>query len=83
MIVSILRYIIKKKEGKCMNNSDKIYNHMKEFFEKNGFPPTIKQIADELNIKEHVAQETFEQLKESGRIKITDIPRKTIIEFIE
>ena len=83
MIVSILQYIIKKKEGICMIKSDKIYYNMKEFFEKNGFPPTIKQVADELNIKEHEAQEAFDELQKSERIKITDIPRKTTIEFID
>ena len=45
------------------------------------FVPTVSQIAEELNIGDHEAKTAVDQLKESGRIKITDIPRKTTIEF--
>lgn len=55
---------------------------MKSSNDKNGFVPTVHQIAEELNIAEHEAKATVDQLKESGKIKITDIPRKTIIEFV-
>lgn len=66
-----------------MDNLEKVYNRMREFMDKNGFPPTIKQIANELNIREYEAKEAFEELQKSGRIKITDIPRRTIIEFVD
>lgn len=66
-----------------MDNTENVYNFMKSFVEKNGYPPTIKQIANNLNIKEYEAQEALEKLKESGRIKATDIPKKTTIEFVE
>lgn len=64
-----------------MDNQEKIYNYLKSFMKENGYPQTISQIAKELNIPEHETKETFEKLRESGRIKITDIPRKTTIEF--
>ena len=38
---------------------------------------------DEINVPEHEVKATLEELEKSGRIKITDIPRKTAIEFVE
>ncbi len=66
-----------------MDIAEKVYNFMKSSNDKNGFTPTVHQIAEELNIADHEARAAIEQLKESGRIKITDIPRKTIIEFTD
>lgn len=66
-----------------MNIADKIYDIIKTSMNKNGFVPTAHQIAKELNIPDHEANTAIEQLKESGRIKITDIPRKTTIEFVD
>lgn len=66
-----------------MDIADKVYSFMKSSNDKNRFVPTVQQIAEELNIAEHEANEAIEQLKESGRIKITNIPRKTTIEFTD
>ena len=66
-----------------MDNLEKVYNYMKSYIEEKGFPPTMQQTAEALNIKRYEAEEAFERLKESGRIKITDIPRKTTIEFVD
>ncbi len=65
-----------------MDIVEKVYNFMKSSNDKNGFVPTVSQIAEELNIADHEANAAIEQLKESGRIKITDIQRKTTIEFV-
>lgn len=65
-----------------MDITDKVYNFMKSSNDKNGFVSTVQQVAEELNIADHEANAAIEQLKESGRIKITDIPRKTTIEFV-
>ena len=65
-----------------MDIVEKVYNFMKSSNDKNGFVPTVSQIAEELNIADHGANAAIEQLKESGRIKITDIQRKTTIEFV-
>jgi hypothetical protein len=56
---------------------------MKSSKDKNGFMPTVQQIVDEINVPEHEVKATLEELEKSGRIKITDIPRKTAIEFVE
>ena len=66
-----------------MDNLEKVYNHMKSYMEEKGFPPTIHQVAEALGVERHEAQEAYEQLEKSGRIKVTDIPRKSTIEFIE
>ena len=82
MIVFISQYIIKK-EGICMDNLEKVYNHMKSYMEEKGFPPTIHQIAETLNIKKYEAEEAFEQLEKSGRIKVRRIPSKAEITFLD
>lgn len=66
-----------------MDIVEKVYNFMKSSNDKNGFVPTVSQIAEELNIAVHEANAAIERLKESGRIKITDIPRNTTIEFAD
>lgn len=66
-----------------MDIADKVYNFMKSSNDKNRFVPTVQQVAEELNIADHEANAAIEQLKESGRIKITDIPSKTTIEFAD
>ena len=66
-----------------MDITEKVYSFMKSSKDKNGLVPTVSQIAEELNIAVHEANAAVEQLKESGRIKITDIPRKTTIEFAD
>ena len=66
-----------------MDIAERVYNFMKSSNDKNGFIPTAQQIAEELNIADHEAKTAIEQLKESGRIKITDVSRKTTIEFTD
>lgn len=66
-----------------MDIAEKVYDFMKSSKDKNGFVPTAHQIAEELNISDHEANAAIEQLKEGGKIKVTDIPRKTTIEFID
>lgn len=62
-----------------MDKTEEVYNYMKSFMEKNGYPQSVKQTAEALNIKEHEVKEALDALQQSGRIKITDIPRKTTI----
>lgn len=66
-----------------MDITEKVYNFMKSSVDKNGFPPSIRQIADELNIPDREVRTAIEQLEKSGRIKITDVSRKTTIEFTD
>lgn len=45
-----------KKEGIFMNNiTSKVYNHMKSVSDQNGFAPTLRQTADQLNLKTSTA----------------------------
>lgn len=46
-----------------------------------GFSQTAKEIAMELGILENDVKAAMDKLKEAGRIIITEIPRKTTIEF--
>lgn len=52
---------------------------MKSSKDKNGFMPTVQQIVDEINVPEHEVKATLEELEKSGRIKITDIDRKSVV----
>ena len=54
---------------------------MKSFMEENGFSQTAREIAMELGILENDVKAAMDKLKEAGRIIITEIPRKTTIEF--
>ena len=64
-----------------MDSTDKVYNYMKSFMEENGFSQTAREIAMELGILENDVKAAMDKLKEAGRIIITEIPRKTTIEF--
>ena len=64
-----------------MDYTDKVYNYMKSFMEENGFHQTVKGIAKELGILEKEVETAIDKLKESGKVIITGIPRKTTIEF--
>lgn len=66
-----------------MDITEKTYSFVKKSNDKNGFVPTIKQIAEELNVSEHKIKTALERLEKGGRIKITDIPRKTTIKFFD
>lgn len=77
----ILQILGKKKAGVRMDYIDKVYNYMKSFMEKNGFSQTMEEIAEELGILEEEVEEAVGKLKEAGKIMITDIPKKTTIEF--
>ncbi len=65
-----------------MDITEKAYSFMKTSKDKNGYVPTIQQISDGLNLPDHEVKAVIEQLKEAGRIKITDIPREVKIELV-
>lgn len=66
-----------------MDVTEKVYNFIKDSVNKNGFPPSVRQIAKEFYIPDFEVVAAVEQLEKSGRIKITDVPRKTTIEFAD
>ena len=73
--------MIKEKEGVNVDNMDKVYNHMRFCVEKYGCFHSTIQMARELDLNAHEVTEAVEKLEEAGKIKITQIPRETIIEF--
>lgn len=61
--------------------AQKVYDHMKLFKDRHGFPPTINQISDELHIMEHEVKAAIDKLRQSGKIVIVEEPRKTTIKI--
>jgi len=61
----------------------KVYYYMKSLADKNGFLPTLRQTAEELKVNVHEVEDAISRLHESGKIMITDIPAKSIIEFVD
>ena len=61
----------------------KVYNYLKSFMEEKGYPQSIPQIFRGLNIPEHEVKEAIDKLQQSGRIKITTVPKKVTIEFCD
>ena len=51
--------------------------------EEKGYPQSIPQIFRGLNIPEHEVKEAIDKLQQSGRIKITTVPKKVTIEFCD
>ena len=75
-----------KKEGIFMGIDhiiQKVYNHMKSLQDQNGFLPTIRQTADQLNVKINEVEGAINELQRMGKIVVTDIPAKSIIEFVD
>lgn len=66
-----------------MDHTEKIYQYLKTFIEKNGYPQSYNQIAEALNLKKYEVEGAMEELQQSGRIKITHIPSETKIEFVD
>ncbi len=61
----------------------KVYHYMKSLSDKHGFLPTVRQTAEELHVHVEEVEAAISRLHESGKIVITDIPAKSIIEFVE
>ena len=66
-----------------MDNQEKVYNYLKSFMEEKGYPQSTPQMSRDLNIPEHEVKEAIDKLQESGRIKITTVPKKVTIEFCD
>lgn len=60
-----------------------IFDYIKDFVKKNNFPPTIKQIAEELKYDaETEVKPIIDELVTKGKIKIESV-KDRIIEIIE
>ncbi len=56
---------------------------MKSERDKNGFVPTVNQLAEEFNVPDHEIRSAIEQLEKAGRIKVTSVPSEVKIEFVD
>lgn len=65
------------------NITAKVYNHMKSVSDQNGFAPTVRQTADQLNLKTSEVEGAINRMQQLGKVVITDIPAKSIIEFVD
>lgn len=62
---------------------NKIFDYIKDFVKKNNFPPTIKQIVEELKYDvETEVKPVIEELVAKGKIKF-ESAKDRIIEIIE
>lgn len=66
-----------------MDITEKVYNYMKTERDKNGFVPTVNQLAEEFNVQDHEVRLAIEQLEKAGRIKVTSVPSEVKIEFVD
>lgn len=65
------------------DNTAKIYNYMKALSDQNGFAPTVQQTANQLNCNVHEVEDAIHKLQQSGKVTVTEIPAKSIIEFVD
>lgn len=65
------------------NITSKVYNHMKSLSDQNGFVPTVRQTADQMNLKTSEVESAINKMQQLGKIVVTDIPAKSIIEFVD
>lgn len=73
-----------KKEGIFMDNiTSKVYNHMKTLSDQNGFAPILRQTADQMNLKVDEVEGAIDKMQQLGKIVVTEIPAKSIIEFVD
>ncbi len=63
--------------------TQKVYTHMKSTYDQNGFAPTVRQTAERLQLEDREVEDAIRKLEQLGRIVITDIPAKSIIEFVD
>lgn len=66
-----------------MDYTNQVYEYLKAFMKKNGYPQSYTEIARELNLKKLEVEEAMEELQQSERIKITRVPSETKIEFVD
>ena len=59
--------------------TQKVYTHMKSTYDQNGFGQT----AEQLQLEDREVEDAIRKLEQLGRIVITDIPAKSIIEFVD
>lgn len=73
-----------KKEGIIMDHMTfEVYQYMKSFSDENGFAPTVRHTAGQLNLKEIEIESAIRQLQQMGKLVVTEIPAKSVIELAD
>ncbi len=66
-----------------MEHMQDIIDYLKDFMKEKGFPPSARQIADELKLDyEEIVKPAMEKLVEEGKIVI-DKAKDRVIEILE
>lgn len=59
---------------------EKIYNYLQQFTDENGFPPSVREIAAEFNIKStSTVQYYLEKLRENGQIAHANNKKRAVV----
>lgn len=59
---------------------EKIYNYLQQFSDENGFPPSVREIAAEFNIKStSTVQYYLEKLRENGQIAHANNKKRVVV----
>ncbi|MCI8892790.1 MAG: hypothetical protein HFH34_15945 [Eubacterium sp.] len=66
-----------------MDLTMKVYNYMKSLSDQNGYAPTVRQTAEKLQLKESEVERSIQEMQRQGKIVVTEIPAKSIIEFAD
>jgi len=73
-----------KKEGIVMDHMiSEVYHYMKSFSDENGFAPTVRQTAGQMGLQESEIESAIRQLQQMGKLFVTEIPAKSVIEFAD
>ncbi len=60
-----------------------VYNYMKSLSDQNGYAPTVRQTAQQLQLDEGEVEKSIQKMQQMGKIVVTEIPAKSIIEFAD
>ncbi len=60
-----------------------VYNYMKSLSDQNGYAPTVRQTAQQLQLDESEVEKSIQKMQQMGKIVVTEIPAKSIIEFAD
>ena len=63
--------------------TQKVYTNMNWTYDQIGFETTVRQTAEQLQLEDREVEDAIRKLEQLGRIVITDIPAKSIIEFVD
>ncbi len=66
-----------------MDLTMKVYNYLNSLSDQYGYAPTVRQTAEKLQLKESEVERSIQEMQRQGKIVVTEIPAKSIIEFAD